>query len=120
MVPGGTLRAHNGGIVGPGAVSFIEEFRADYLITSIGAIEHDGTLLEFDVNEATVAKTMIAHSRNTLLVADHTKFTASAAVSIGNARHVRAFFTDTTPPNAFCQLLKEENVELVVADQEII
>ena len=70
MVPGGTLRAHNGGIIGPGAVDFIEGFRADYLITSIGAIEHDGTLLEFDVNEALVARTMIKHARNTLLVAD--------------------------------------------------
>lgn len=68
MVPGGTLRAHNGGIIGPGAVDFIEGFRADYLITSIGAIEHDGTLLEFDVNEALVARTMIKHARNTLLV----------------------------------------------------
>ncbi|EJZ62299.1 glpR transcriptional repressor [Shigella flexneri 1485-80] len=91
MVPGGTLRAHNGGIIGPGAVDFIEGFRADYLITSIGAIEHDGTLLEFDLNEALVARTMIKHARNTLLVADHTKFAASAAVSIGNARNVRAF-----------------------------
>ena len=119
MVPGGTLRAHNGGIIGPGAVDFIEGFRADYLITSIGAIEHDGTLLEFDVNEALVARTMIKHARNTLLVADHTKFTASAAVSIGNARNVRAFFTDAPPPNSFCQLLSEENVELVVAEQEV-
>ena len=119
MVPGGTLRAHNGGIIGPGAVDFIESFRADYLITSIGAIEHDGTLLEFDVNEALVARTMIKHARNTLLVADHTKFAASAAVSIGNARNVRAFFTDAPPPNSFCQLLSEENVELVVAEQEV-
>ena len=102
MVPGGTLRAHNGGIIGPGAVDFIE-----------------GTLLEFDVNEALVARTMIKHARNTLLVADHTKFTASAAVSIGNARNVRAFFTDAPPPNSFCQLLSEENVELVVAEQEV-
>lgn len=53
-------------------------------------------------------------------MADHTKFTASAAVSIGNARNVRAFFTDAPPPNSFCQLLSEENVELVVAEQSIL
>lgn len=118
MVPGGTLRAHNGGIVGPAAVSFVEGFRADYLITSIGAIENDGTLLEFDVNEATIARTMMAHSRHTLLVADHTKFHASAAVSIGNARKVKAFFTDTQPPATFNQLLEQEKVELVIAEEE--
>ncbi|NUU68310.1 DeoR/GlpR transcriptional regulator [Enterobacteriaceae bacterium BIT-l23] len=114
MVPGGSLRAHNSGIIGPGAVNFIEGFRADYLITSTGAIEHDGTLLEFDVNEAQVARAMMKYARNTLLVADHTKFTASAAVSIGNAKNVRAFFTDTSPSGSFQQLLNEENVELIV------
>ena len=45
-------------------MNFIEGFRADYLITSIGAIEEDGTLLEFDVNEALVAKTMIKHVKS--------------------------------------------------------
>jgi DeoR/GlpR family transcriptional regulator of sugar metabolism len=118
MVPGGTLRAHNGGIVGPGAVNYIAEFRADYLITSVGAIESDGTLLEFDVNEATVAKTMMSHARYTLLVAEHTKFFASAAVSVGNASKVKAFFTDGQPPAAFSQLLEESKVELVIAEQE--
>ncbi|WHP32287.1 DeoR/GlpR family DNA-binding transcription regulator [Trabulsiella odontotermitis] len=118
MVPGGTLRAHNGGIVGPAAVNFIEDFRADYLITSIGAIESDGTLLEFDVNEATIAKTMIANARHTLLVADHTKFQASAAVSIGNARKVKAFITDARPPAAFSQLLEQEKIEVIVAEPD--
>lgn len=119
MVPGGMLRSHNGGIVGPGTVSFVEGFRADYLITSVGAIENDGTLLEFDVNEATVAKTMMAHARHTLLVADHTKFHASAAVSIGNARKVKAFFTDKQPPATFRQLLEEDKVELVIAEDDV-
>lgn len=116
MVPGGTLRPHNGGIVGPNTVSFIEGFRADYLITSIGAIDSDGTLLEFDVNEATVARTMMSHARQTLLIADHSKFAASAAVSVSNARSVHAFFTDTPPPEAFEQLLREERIETFMID----
>lgn len=115
MVPGGTLRSVNGGIIGPSAINFIEGFRADYLITSIGAIDNDGTLLEFDVNESMVAKTMMAHARHTLLVADHTKFNASAAVSVGNIRDVKAFVTDIQPPASFNQLLKQEKVELIVA-----
>ena len=43
------------------------DFRADYLVTSVGAIESDGALMEFDVNEANVVKTMMAHARNILL-----------------------------------------------------
>lgn len=116
MVPGGTLRPHNGGIVGPNTVSFIEGFRADYLITSIGAIDSDGTLLEFDVNEATVARTMMSHARHTLLIADHSKFTASAAVSVSNARFINAFFTDTVPPKSFEQLLQVERIQTFILD----
>lgn len=63
-------------------------------VTSVGAIESDGALLEFDVNEASVVKTMMSHSRHILLAADHTKYTASAAVEIGNVSQVTALFTD--------------------------
>lgn len=100
MVPGGTLRSHNSGIIGPSAASFVADFRADYLVTSVGAIESDGALMEFDVNEANVVKTMMAHARNILLVADHTKYHASAAVEIGNVAQVTALFTDKLPPAA--------------------
>lgn len=112
MVPGGTLRPHNGGIIGPAAASFVQGFRADYLVTSIGAVESDGALLEFDVNEANVAKTMMAHSRQILLAIDHTKFHASAAVEIGNIKQITALFTDNLPPPPLYQLLKSHQIEI--------
>lgn len=118
MVPGGTLRAHNGGIIGPAATAFVSGFRADYLVTSVGAIENDGTLLEFDVNEACVAQAMMAHSRHLLLAADHTKYHASAAVEIGNVAQMTALFTDETPGIALHNLLKANLVEVVEVSVE--
>ncbi|URQ60744.1 DeoR/GlpR family DNA-binding transcription regulator [Pantoea alhagi] len=113
MVPGGTLRPHNGGIIGPAATAFVAGFRADYLVTSMGAIESDGTLLEFDVNEASVVKTMMTYSRHILLAADHTKYHTSAAVEIGNASQSTALFTDEQPGPALQHLLKSSRVEIV-------
>jgi DeoR/GlpR family transcriptional regulator of sugar metabolism len=113
MVPGGTLRPHNGGIIGPAATAFVAGFRADYLVTSVGAIESDGALLEFDVNEASVVKTMMAHSRHILLAADHTKFHASAAVEIGNVSQATALFTDELPPAELLKVLKNHQVEVI-------
>ena len=115
MVPGGTLRPHNGGIIGPAATAFVSGFRADYLVTSVGAIEHDGAMMEFDVNEASVVKTMIAHARHILLAADHTKFTASAAVEIGNVAQATALFTDEMPGSALQTHLKSSKVEIILA-----
>ena len=99
MVPGGTLRPHNSGIIGPSASAFVADFRADYLVTSVGAIENDGALM--------------AHSRHILLAADHTKYTASAAVEIGNVSQVTALFTDEYPGPALHNLLQSQQVEIV-------
>lgn len=41
--------------------TFAAGLRADYLVTSVGVIESDGVLLEFDVNEASVAKDMMVY-----------------------------------------------------------
>ncbi|WP_413530486.1 DeoR/GlpR family DNA-binding transcription regulator [Rahnella inusitata] len=113
MVPGGTLRPHNGGIIGASATAFIAGFRADYLVTSVGAIESDGALMEFDVNEASVVKMMMAHSRHILLAADHTKYHASAAVEIGNVSQTTALFTDELPGAALQKLLKAQQIEII-------
>lgn len=94
MVPGGTLRPHNSGIIGPSAAAFVAGFRADYLVTS-------------------VVKTMMAHSRHILLAADHTKYHASAAVEIGNVSQITALFTDEYPGPALQNLLQSQQIEVV-------
>lgn len=98
------------------ATTFVEGFRADYLITSVGAIEPDGALLDFDVNEVSVVKAMMSHSRHILLAADHTKFHASAAVEIGNTRQVTALFTDLQPDERLQSLLKQQQIEVIVSE----
>ena len=88
---------------------------ADYLITSLGAIDPDGVLLDFDINEVAVVKAMIEHSRNFILIGDHTKFHASAAIEIGNLKQVSTFITDSKPPANIINILKENKVELRIA-----
>lgn len=118
MVPGGTLRPNNSGIIGPSASAFVAGFRADYLVTSVGAIDSDGTMLEFDVNEANVVRTMMSHARNILLAADHTKYHASAAVEIGNVSQVAALFTDEMPSLALKSWLDEHYTEIILSQEE--
>ncbi len=69
--------------------------------------------MEFDVNEASVAKTMMAHSRHILLAADHTKYHASAAIEVGNVAQATALFTDKLPGSALQGHLKSGKVEVV-------
>ena len=112
---GGILHSHNGGIVGPSALLLVSSFRADYLITSLGAVDYDGVLLDVDINEVAVVKAMIEHSRNFILIGDHTKFHSSSAVEIGNLKQVSTFITDSKPPANIIKILKENKVELRIA-----
>ena len=109
---GGILRPHNGGIIGPDVISFISHFRADYLITSVGAITNDGLLLDFDINEVAVVKAMIEHSRTKIVAIDHTKFHTSAAVELGKLAQISAIFTDEKPPLSIMKIIKENKIEL--------
>lgn len=109
---GGVLRAHNSGIIGPNVIASINNFRADYLITSLGAVAEDGTLLDFDINEVAVVKSMLQNSKKLILAIDHSKFHTSAAVEIGSLKDVDLLFTDQKPPVHTMDLLKSHKIKL--------
>ncbi|KAE9530204.1 MULTISPECIES: DeoR/GlpR family DNA-binding transcription regulator [Testudinibacter] len=114
---GGILRAHNSGIIGPNVVSSINSFRADYLITSLGAVAEDGTLLDFDINEVAVVKSMLENSKKLILALDHSKFHTSAAVEVGHLNQVDLLFTDKKPPAYIMDLLKMNKVEVFLTNK---
>ncbi|OKL45816.1 DeoR/GlpR family DNA-binding transcription regulator [Pseudovibrio exalbescens] len=114
MVPGGKLRSTNGGIVGSTALEFVNHFRVDYLITSCGSIDTDGTLLDYDFNEVVVVQSMMKTARNVFIAADSTKFSTTAAVEVGHIKNATALFTDATPPADINMQLTQHGVKLVI------
>ncbi|MBV1895769.1 MAG: DeoR family transcriptional regulator, partial [Rhodobacteraceae bacterium] len=73
VIAGGTLRRSDGGIIGSIAIETIEQFKVDIAVIGCSAMDEDGDLLDFDVQEVSVSKAIIRQSRNTFLVADHSK-----------------------------------------------
>ncbi len=112
IVAGGALRHADGGIVGEAAVDFLRQFRVDYAIVGVSAIDADGSLLDFDYREVRVAKAIVESSRRTILVADSMKFARSAPVRVGHLTQVDHFVTDEPPPPALVALLREHGVGL--------
>ena len=111
-VVGGTIRTHNGGIVGPQATQFVDQYRVDYAIISTGAIDPDGTLLDFYADEVTVAQAMMRNARHVLLAIDHTKFSRTATVAQKRLEDVTALFTDSAPPAEIAERLQLYDIEL--------
>ena len=83
---GGVVRSRDRGIVGEATVDFIRQFKVDIGLIGISGIEADGTLRDFDYREVKVARTIIEHSREVWLAADHSKFNRPAMVELARLR----------------------------------
>ena len=115
VVAGGVVRRADGGIVGEAAVDFIRQFKVDFAVIGVSAIDADGSLLDYDFREVKVAKAIIANARHVILVADSSKFERRAPVRIGHISQVDTFVTDHCPDDAIRAICAEGEVDLVEA-----
>ncbi|PTM96456.1 DeoR/GlpR family DNA-binding transcription regulator [Mycoplana dimorpha] len=113
VITGGVVRGTDGGIVGEAAVDFIRQFKVDYAVIGVSAIDHDGALLDFDYREVKVAQAIIANARHVILVSDSTKFERTAPVRIGHLSQVHTFITDACPLDNIRQICLDQDVRLV-------
>lgn len=114
IVAGGTLRRSDGGIVGEAAVDFIGQFKVDYAVIGVSAIDDDGALLDFDYREVRAAQAILNNARNVILVSDAMKFTRSAPVRIGHMSQVDIFVTDRPPPETIVDVCRHSGVQLEI------
>lgn len=113
VIAGGVVRGSDGGIVGEAAVDFIRQFKVDFAVIGVSAIDEDGALLDFDYREVKVAQAIIANARHVILVSDASKFERTAPVRIGHISQVHTFITDHCPVESIRRICAESDVQLV-------
>nr|WP_241667326.1 DeoR family transcriptional regulator [Pseudodesulfovibrio senegalensis] len=118
MVAGGTMRGRDMGLTGETTLEYFDSFRVDYGILTLSGIDESGHLLDFDIHEAHISRTIIANATRTLLAADHSKFGRTAMARIGHITQVDALFTDKNPNEREQKLLHEAGVALHIADMK--
>ena len=116
IVAGGVVRTLDRAIVGEATVEFIKQFKVDIGLIGISGIEADGSLRDYDYREVKVARTIIDHSREIWLAADHSKFHRPAMVQLAPLADIDMVFTDAPPPDSFVALMTQAGVDCVVAD----
>ncbi|MCG7519560.1 DeoR/GlpR family DNA-binding transcription regulator [Ruegeria sp. Ofav3-42] len=94
VVAGGVLRRSDGGLIGNLTISTIRQFKFDYAVIGCSALDADGDLLDFDFQEVHVSQTILAQTRRTFLVADHSKFQRAAPARISSLAEIDTFYTD--------------------------
>ncbi|MDE1567983.1 DeoR/GlpR family DNA-binding transcription regulator [Aquabacter sp. P-9] len=118
MVAGGQVRHSDGAVVGPAAIDMIRQFKVDTAIIGASAIDEDGSLLDFDPLEVTVARAIMENARRVILVCDRSKVGRVAPVRLGHLSQVAAFVTDHLPSPRLRALCAAHNVQLVETTPE--
>ena len=113
VIAGGVVRGTDGGIVGEAAVDFIRQFKVDFAVIGVSAIDDDGALLDFDFREVKVAQAIIANARKVILVADSTKLERTAPVRIAHLSQIDTFVTDRCQNREIRRICQENEVELI-------
>jgi DeoR family glycerol-3-phosphate regulon repressor len=115
MVSGGALRRSDGGLTGGLAKGFMEQFKVDIAVIGASAIDADGDLLDFDLAEVDVSRTIIQRARRSFVVADASKLARSAPVRIASLADVDAIFTDAPLPGPLAARCREWGTEVHLA-----
>ena len=113
VVAGGSLRRSDGGLVGTLTTETIRKFKFDIAVIGCSAMDEDGDLLDFDIQEVGVNQSIIAQSRRTFLVADHSKFKRNAPARIASLADINTFFTDRPLPRQLASRCRDWGVEVV-------
>ena len=115
VLAGGALRRSDSGLVGHLTARTIENFKFDHAILGCSALDPDGDMLDFDIQEVLVGQTLLRRSREVMLVADQSKFKRSAPARIGSLRDVDHVFTDAPLPPALAEQCASWRTEVHVA-----
>lgn len=108
---GGEYNAENHETVGPMAISQLQQFRLKHAILTIGAIDANG-VMDFDMNEALIAKTMIKQASNVIVLADTSKHNHSAPFSVAMLSEINQFICDTKPDQQLKEAIKQAGTRL--------
>lgn len=114
-IAGGMLRP-DGGIIGEATVDFINQFRLDYCILGISAIESDGSMMDYDYHEVQVKRALMRNARQVMLVTDHSKFSRNAIVKLGDIKEVNYLFTDRELPAEIGSHLNHSDVAVYICN----
>lgn len=109
---GGRYAADNSETLGPLAIAQIATFQADSAILTVAAVDAEAGVMDADIEEAHVARAMIANAQQVIIVASANKFGRRAAFRVCELGAVDILVSDSQPPVELAAALQSAGVEL--------
>jgi DeoR/GlpR family transcriptional regulator of sugar metabolism len=112
---GGRLNNEHRYLCGTTTVSMLSYYFADKAILGALAISSYGVTVADD-EDAAVMRKMIEQSKESIVLADHTKFNRTATFKVCNLSQIDLIITDRYPDKEFMEILNKNNVNLIVTE----
>lgn len=115
FMPGGELRAHDGGVFGLETLDFVARFQTDFAILSTAAIDPAHGFSLFDLDEARFSHAIMDRATTRLMAADSSKFGRRAPIALARPERIDLLVTDALPPAELAERLSRWEIEVLVA-----
>ena len=111
--PGGIYNAATASYVGISTVDAISNIHVQTVLIAATGVSIENGLTNSTYLEADIKRCIAANSSNIILMADHTKFDGSAALSFCPLNKLSAIVTDQKPSKAYLAFMDKHNIRLL-------
>ncbi len=111
---GGEFWGEAGETLGAETVRQASPLHPDHAVLTVGAVDGERGFMDFNLDEAMVARAMVRNARSVTVLADHSKFGRTALASVCALAEAARVVTDRAPPAAVAAALSEAGVEILV------
>ncbi len=112
---GGELGSTDGAAFGSDTVYMLDNYFTDFAFIGVSAMSSHPWISDYTRSAADLHRMMVSHSKNAVLLADHTKFNRVAPVRLSNADRASMVITDRDPGDAIKKVITDLNVEMRMA-----
>ncbi len=116
ILPGGIVRPGETAMIGELSHRAFEIFNVDTLFLGVGGIDAQAGLTEYYWDDAQVKQAMLRSAKQTVVVADASKFNHIATVKVTQFESVQRLVTDQAPPALIAEALEHAHVGVIVAE----
>ena len=113
---GGKLRGNELALHGSLAFKALNDFCVDKAFIGAGGITLENGITDHNLDSAELCAAIASRSRQTILVADSSKFGKDASVIIGPLTCVETIITDSGIPEGYAEGIRKAGVELIIVD----
>lgn len=111
-VVGGAWHTGNAETVGPLAIDQIGRFQADHAVLGVAAVDAEAGAMDADFDEAQIARAMMDHARQVIVLAHGEKFGRRAAFRVCRLDQIDVLVSDRQPDGPLAAALAAAKVEV--------